>query len=453
MIKKRTTEGDDNPKKKTVRIDPVAVRPISALDIYDRLEGPGSIELSRPRDPLRHGGDSDSDSDSERQTKKKKPQPPPPPQPPRQKPRTAAAAASTPLPPPPPPVNAAKKSSLPPTAAASSSGGKGRKKGAVGKPKNKNNKPDGAEQHKEMYRASMTPKPPDETRIVRLPDFLNQGELSVDLMADIERMYGPTTWDEPNAEDDLPLFQIDHEEKTRASLIHKGVFYNPRLFSLIRKMLERNPSGRLTTQQLQNEIATLYSIEPVPRCYEEMMLASPKDGERACSNGTGCQSHKWWGFIMKEFITPLELAEMKMTRIRNNVVKMCLVCVRKSIDFLQTSYIIGGLRNPENYINQFHRNEVNKKGEYTFEYSIPLGNGIIYPVIMNNKLAYVYHTDGSSHWVTQDGYRHCTQEDIEQQNFHTGTLRQKKPENGSFPKPPSQLPQPRPSAVVGEAVF
>jgi hypothetical protein len=197
-------------------------------------------------------------------------------------------------------------------------------------------------------------------------------------------------------------------------------------------MLERNSAStnnnnnsNTNNKNLHAEIATLYNIEPVPRKYEESMLTSPRDGENPCCNGTGCQTYKWFGFIMKEFITPLELAEMKNSLSRNNIVKMCLVCVRKAIDFLQTSYIIGNIKNPQNYINQFHRNRVNEIGEYTFEYSIPLGNGIIYPVIMNNRLAYTHHNTGNFHWLTQDGYRQCTQEDIDQQNFLSGTFQQK----------------------------
>ena len=419
------------PFKHVVKFEGIPVDSDDDDDIGDAFMGhgdmppylPGLADLQGPKvKSLRWGGDSDSDSDSELQTKK------PPPTPP-----TAAAvgkkkikseagsvstagAASTAI------VVSKKKAPSPPTTTPPTSAVAivGKKKGKGAK-----DKPNGAEQHKMMYKSSMVARG-DESKIIKLQDFLQQGELSVGLMSEMEKMYGDSAWDSAGVAEDKPLFNVDLDDQNRMSLMHKGVFYNPRLFSLIRVMLERNTEGKFSTHQLQNNIANLYNIEPVPREYEETMLSTPKDNERPCCNGTGCQAFKWWGFIMKEFITPLELAEIKQTSTRNNVVKLCLVCVRKSIDFMQTSSIINGLRSPENYINQSHRNEVNKKGQYTSEYSIPLGNGIIYPVIMNNKLAYVHHTDGKMHWVTQDGYRQCTQEDIDQQNFHTGTLRQKK---------------------------
>ncbi len=389
-------------------------------DLFDRINGtcpappptpapPPPSREDKIKDALRHGGDSDSDSDSDRRTKKVRKPPP------------ATKRPTTPL----PPAGAAAAAPAPAPARSKSKKAKGKERQNT------------ADQHKSLYKANMVSKT-DESRIIRMPDCLAQGELSVDLFEVIEKMYGAATWDD-NRDTDLPLFQIDHEENNRAAMMHKGVFNNPKVFTLIRRMLNRNPEGKLNTQQLQNEIANLYNIEPVPRAYEETMLYSPKDGERPCCNGEGCKAFKWWGFIMKEFITPLELAQMKDSRARNNIVKMCLVCVRNNIDFLQTSCIVGGLHNPENYINQQHRNMVNKKDEYTFEYSIPLGNGIVYPVIMNHRLGYKYHTDGKMHWVTQDGYRKCTQEDIEQQNFRIGTPRQKNPANGSPQSQESQL--------------
>lgn len=277
---------------------------------------------------------------------------------------------------------------------------------------------------KNMYVHNLA-KQPDPSKIVRLPDFLSMGELNADLLADLDEMYGPTRWDDATVEE-LPLFRVDTEERKHRDMRAKNVFDNPKVFTVIQKMLQRHPknSPTFSMQELQLEIANLYTIESVPRWYEESLLRNPRDTENPCCNGEACLAKTWFGFIMAEFITPLELAEIKESGTRESATKMCLLCLRKSVEFLQTSYIVGNLRNPENYVNQTHRNEVNKKGEYTFEYSIPLGNGIIYPMIMNHKLAYTVWKEGDRWWLTQPGYPDCTQEDIDKQNFSSGTLQQ-----------------------------
>jgi hypothetical protein len=239
----------------------------------------------------------------------------------------------------------------------------------------------------------------------------------------VDRLFGASYWDR-QIEEEIPYFQIDYDERNRVNK-NKGVFQNPKIFFVIESILTRGKKSKYTINELQNEIAYNYIIEHVPRSYEELQLCTPNDRERPCVNGFGCLCYQWFKFVMKEFVTPLEQAEMKKTNVVDSTGKFCLLCLRRSIEFLQSLYIIADLKNPENYITQTHRNLVNQVGEYTIECSLPMENGIIYPVVMNMKLGYSYHEQGNKKWLTQDGYRVCTQKDIDEQNFRTGILRQK----------------------------
>jgi hypothetical protein len=86
------------------------------------------------------------------------------------------------------------------------------------------------------------------------------------------------------------------------------------------------------------------------------------------------------------------------------------------------------MEQPEDIITQSHSNMINVVGEYTYEYSIELDNGIIEPMIMNYKDGYRCHRNAEEgkFWLTQDGYKVCDQSDIDKLNFLLGTLRQKK---------------------------
>jgi len=76
---------------------------------------------------------------------------------------------------------------------------------------------------------------------------------------------------------------------------------------------------------------------------------------------------------------------------------------------------------------QPHSNMINTPGEYTYHYCIEPGEGITDPFVINFKEGYKYHTETvrgvTKKWLTQDGYKRCTDEDIKELNFLLGTLR------------------------------
>ena len=290
------------------------------------------------------------------------------------------------------------------------------------------------------------PKMPlPQTHLIKVQDFLTQGELSVQALAEIERMYDPVFWDDKMEQVNPALYAPDAEEQNRVALLHQGVFENPLAFSLIKNMLTAHPKTKVSAQDMQTETAYLARIEPVPRAYVATMLREPRVTENPCCNGNGCLTYIWFNFVMVEFLTPMQIAQMsKVNGSRSSVIGPCLLCTRKTALYMRCMAIISGATNTENYIFQLHRNIVNRRGEYPYEYCLPVDGNVPYPIVMNMRSGYKHYksADGRQ-WLTEEGYRMCTEEDEAQPVFCSGTPQPKTTEgqHQAPPPPPSQPPR------------
>jgi hypothetical protein len=278
---------------------------------------------------------------------------------------------------------------------------------------------------------------------VAVPDVLTQGDLNKNLLADIEKMYSPIFWKDQLSQQ-LPLFVVDEDELKRETLGGKGAFDNPKGFALVQAMLERskitpannNPNNnnatidreRVSMGEFRSNLVNLSKREVITRDYEESQLTSPSENENPCGNGNNCLCNEWFGFVLKEFITPNEMAMMNRNQTRLDVVKWCLLCIRKGVVFTQNLSKVVGFEQHMTCVIQPHSNMINTVGEYTHHYCIEPGEGITDPFVINFKEGYKYHSETGPNgvvrkWLTQDGYKRCTEEDIKELNFLLGTLR------------------------------
>jgi hypothetical protein len=263
--------------------------------------------------------------------------------------------------------------------------------------------------------------------LIEIKDFLTTGELSVQMLEEVERMYSPLYFDEKMEKPNPALYAPDHEEQNRVALLHQGAFENPLAFTLLKNMLVAHPRVRMSLRDMQTEIAYLARIEPVPRAYVATMLREPRTNENPCCNGKGCLTYIWFQFVMVEFMTPMQVAQMaRVNGSRSSVVGPCLLCVRKTALYMRCMAIVSGATNAENYIFQMHRNIVNRRGEYPYEYCLCVDGNVPYPMVMNLKRGYKYYkaSDGRQ-WLTEEGYRMCTEADEAQPIFCSGTPQSK----------------------------
>ena len=299
--------------------------------------------------------------------------------------------------------------------------------------------------------------------VIEVVDVLGQGNLDIDVLDDIKKLYSPTYW-KTQLPQQLPLYSVDDEEKNRPTLGGRGLFDHPKSFALIAAMLKRNkvtaqqttinnnntnnnnsgfntPLGasaslaaaamaskdKVTKKEFRDNLVMLSKQEVIPRCYEESMLTSPSETENPCNQGSTCLCSEWFGFIMKEFITPLEYASMKEKGTRLEVTKMCLLCTRKAVAYMYMLSKLVGFEQQLTCSNQPHSNMINTIGEYTYHYCLEPGEGMLEPFVINFRQGYVAHSevrDGVTYkWLTQDGYKKCDQNDIDELNFRLGTLR------------------------------
>ena len=283
--------------------------------------------------------------------------------------------------------------------------------------------------------------------VLKVPDFLTRGDLSVDVLAEIERMYEPGYWDRDMKLENPALYLQDKEEEERVALARQGAFENPVSFKVISEMLKRHPVTQMDAATMGSELAYLAAIEPISRAYENSMLRKPRAGESPCCNGLGCQCNEWYDFVMVEFITPKQAANLARGEPRSPINGMCLLCLRKMATYTRCMAITTGATNSQNHIYQLHRNIVNRPGEHTYEFSLPISANSPYPIMQNVWGKYTHVKEAGGHeYLRQDGYPQCTEtaEDT-RPVFSRGTPQPKTPAAAAAAAPTaSRPPQARP---------
>jgi hypothetical protein len=283
--------------------------------------------------------------------------------------------------------------------------------------------------HKRMYRMNMASKP-DPGKMMQIVDMLKGSQRGTahmrgDVMEDICKLYDDRSAWEPGSQLALDKFKQDlaiHGEQLTTTNV---TYINPRECRGVQLMLARHPSSAVNTETLRNEMINLVNIEPIPREWEDGQLRSPVGQERPCVNGERCLCNRtrWFGFIMKEFISPQDAVRETEDWQRDATPKACLLCIREVCHFFQSLRAVTGLAPPERYVYQAHRNIVNVPGEYMYSDCIRTGLGTIYPVLMNKRDGYSHIESDGRHWLRQTGYKVVTADDVARLDFRGGVPR------------------------------
>lgn len=268
---------------------------------------------------------------------------------------------------------------------------------------------------KDMYIAQNRPH---ETGTVSvLPDVFASRVMDSSVMDELEKMCGPTHWINLPI-DDVPLYQREDDDRLKHMLASTREYEEVRGFAIIQWFLNKlKPSGRpsATTPAVQNGM--YQNTELIPREYEEKQLRTPRVLEAACRAGPKCVCFEKFGFVMKEFVSPSKAADIARTGRKDAESNMCLVCLRHTAMYLRVKASITGIMPAVDYLSQSHSNIVNEVGEYTLDYCLEPGFGIIDPIVINYWPGYRHVVTGTEHVLQQVGYEICTQAHIDNLNF------------------------------------
>lgn len=257
-------------------------------------------------------------------------------------------------------------------------------------------------------------KQQDVGAVVAIPDVFTTGVMDASVIAELERMCGPSHWVNIPTEE-VPLFQREDDERLRQMVGNTREYEQVRGFAIIQGFLNKlKPSSSPTPA---GQTGMYKHTELVPREYEEKQLRSPRALETPCRAAKKCVCFDMFGFVMKEFMLPSNAAEIARTGRKGTDGGMCLVCLRQTAQYLQVKARITGIEPAVEYLSQSHSNIVNQVGEYTLDYCLEPGFGIIDPIVINYWPGYRHVTNGTEHVLLQVGYEICTQAHIDNLNF------------------------------------
>lgn len=215
-------------------------------------------------------------------------------------------------------------------------------------------------------------------------------------------MYSNSIW-MPDSTVGQQLFEPDRSMQQGKCSIPGVSFADPRNYRVIQEMLKRHPKNKTDDKGACGEVM-LAVVPIVSREFEQMQLRTPRGQERSCVNGKECICNRRYGFIMKEFLLPDELAKLQAHSQVDVAVKPCLVCERDTALFISVYIAATAYAPPRDCILQRYRNLVNIEGEYKFEDSLKTGPGMLYPMMMNKIDGYEVLNSENGFCLNQSGY-------------------------------------------------
>lgn len=236
------------------------------------------------------------------------------------------------------------------------------------------------------------------------PDILRGNVFRPSMAEKVCAMYGTSIW-MPDSTVGQQLFEPDRSIQQGKCSIPGMSFSDPRNYQVIQEMLKRHPRSKSDEKGTRSDV--MLTVVPfVTREFEQSQMRSPRGQERSCVNGKECVCNRKFGFIMKEFLLPTELAKLQAHSQIDVAVKPCLLCERDTAAYISANIAATSYAPPPDYIVQRYSNLVNIEGEYKFDDCLMTGPGMLYPMVINKANGYESVTSGDGFYLTQSGYNY-----------------------------------------------
>lgn len=177
---------------------------------------------------------------------------------------------------------------------------------------------------------------------------------------------------------------------------------DPSGFQTIHAMMTLHPgtTAAATAESAEAEIRMLEKLEVVPRAHEERFLSQRVGTERNCVFGEKCVN-MGKGFILREFLTPLEEANVRATNQTNPEHKPCLRCIRACALLQFSSMATNNREFSPRTCAQPHSNIVGIPGEYIAEECMSTSSLLSSPMVIDCADNYTVVTGDGRRWLTQ----------------------------------------------------